>query len=249
MANSKKLDSFESGLFWELYRGMESAFMTFLDYVPFLEGNETVYSPKLLALIQQIGNYVDSAFKEMARYRGFTHNSDCETIRKNKDNSKIVNIGLYRETFETPYCLSSAEVEAKVLLKRRRLVPFEEFKQDTSPEWWKIYQKLKHDLSVHLPKANLTNTFRALAGAFVLNVVHIPSALKLIEYGVMKAQITTDPNAPMMHLDKYHREMIIKTGQNYSFVVQTPLFLYKRSQEFPVTDETLEETRKLLDKT
>lgn len=87
-----------------------------------------------------------------------------------------------------------------------KLVPFEEFKHNKSPEWWKIYNKLKHDLSIHLRKANLTNTLRALAGAFVLNVVHNPSALRLVNYGIMKAQIMTDPNAPSMkHLGGYWR--------------------------------------------
>lgn len=85
MIRDIKLDDFESGLFWELYRDMESTFMAFLDYVPFFKGNEKVYSPKLLALIQQIGNYVDSAFKEMARYKGFASNSGCRAIGEKAD--------------------------------------------------------------------------------------------------------------------------------------------------------------------
>lgn len=245
MVQNIKLDDFESGLFWELYRGMESSFMNFLDYVPFFKGNEDVYSPKLLALIQQIGNYVDSAFKEMARYKGFTSNSGCKTIREKKDDSKIVNMSLYRETFEKLYCLSSVDVYAKVLPTRRKLAPFEEFEHNKSPEWWKIYNKLKHDLAINLHKANLNNTLRALAGAFVLNVVHIPSAIRLFDYGVMKAKIMTEPDAPSMHISKYHVKTIIKTGRRYPFVVETPLFFYERSQDFPVADETFRGLKEL----
>jgi len=44
-------DNFEKGIFWELYKDLERQFQNFLEYVPYLPGNETVYSFKLLNLI------------------------------------------------------------------------------------------------------------------------------------------------------------------------------------------------------
>jgi len=37
-------DRFENGYFWELYKDLKSQFRNFLEYVPYFEGNEKVYS-------------------------------------------------------------------------------------------------------------------------------------------------------------------------------------------------------------
>jgi len=52
----------------------------FLEYVPYLEGNEKTYSFRLANLLLAIGAHVDSAFKEMARYRLFLENESCKEI-------------------------------------------------------------------------------------------------------------------------------------------------------------------------
>lgn len=49
-------DKFGNGIFWELYKDLERQFQTFLEYTPYLEGNENVYSFKLLNLILSIGD-------------------------------------------------------------------------------------------------------------------------------------------------------------------------------------------------
>ena len=41
------VDNFEKGIFWELYLDLERQFLDFLEYVPYLPENETVYSFKL----------------------------------------------------------------------------------------------------------------------------------------------------------------------------------------------------------
>ncbi len=69
--NDHKIDKFEIGNFWELYKDLERQFEDFLEYVSYLEGNEETYSFRLANLILGIGGYVDSAFKEMARYQDY----------------------------------------------------------------------------------------------------------------------------------------------------------------------------------
>jgi hypothetical protein len=75
-------DKFENGLFWEAYMVLEHQFMQFLDFVPYAKENGTTFSSRLLNLTQNIGGYVDSAFKEMARYAKFSSNSDCREIKR-----------------------------------------------------------------------------------------------------------------------------------------------------------------------
>lgn len=189
----KPLDNFEKGVFWELYKDLERQFENFLEYVPYLEGNESVYSFKLLNLLLGIGGHVDSAFKEMARYPEFSGNDDCkkildllkeseESIKEGKA-PKTVPIWLSLRAFEKEYELSQKKIMFKRIPEREDVIPFTPSDLKTkAPEWWEIYNSLKHDVGENLPKANLKNTLYALAGAFLLNVIHIPAILKFIEF-------------------------------------------------------------------
>lgn len=198
--NSK--DNFETGIFWELYLDLESQYEDFLEYVPYLPGNERTYSFRLLNLTLTIGGHVDSAFKEMARYPKFAGNSEVQEIlrtledsEKRKDLGKgpiPVTIGLPLKAFDKEYGISRLEVVFKRLPQEETLVPFKPFNQKTgAPEWWDFYNGLKHDVGLRLEEANLRNTLHALAGAFLLNAIHIPSALRLFEYGIFKVPYMT----------------------------------------------------------
>jgi len=180
-------DRFESGIFWELYKDLEAQFKNFLEYVPYLDGNEKTYSPKLLNLVLSIGGHVDSAFKEMARYPEFSGNKDCKEILEKLKNEEIVPITLPLKAFEKEYRLSERIVIFKRVPERERVKPFKpRHSRAKSPIWWKIYNGLKHDVSINLRRANLETALNALAGAFLLNVIHIPSYLRLHQYHVFR---------------------------------------------------------------
>ena len=103
-------DNFEKGVFWELYLDLERQFQSFLEYVPYLEGNERTYSYKLLNMILGIGGHVDSAFKEMARFPRFSSNSKCREILELLEGNKTVEITLPLEAFEEEYSISKKTV-------------------------------------------------------------------------------------------------------------------------------------------
>lgn len=203
----KKQNNFESGIFWKLYLDLERQFQDFLEYVPYLPGNENVYSFKLLNLILSIGGHVDSAFKEMARYSEFSDNTECkeivEIIRDSEEKKlqgkapRSVPISLCLEAFDKLYRLSKERVILKLTPNFDLLRPFNPFNTKTkAPEWWEIYNGLKHDVGLNMEKANLENTTLALAGAFLLNVRHIPSALRLYDLGLLK---TGDEKGEKIH--------------------------------------------------
>ena len=99
---------------------MESDFIRFLEYVPYTRGHEKVYSPKLLALLMQIGGYVDTVFKEMAKFRYFQDVPECQEIKEAVERDRKTegyNISLARAAFEKIYRLSSNDggrLEAKL---------------------------------------------------------------------------------------------------------------------------------------
>jgi len=168
---------------WSVYNDMEGEFIRFLDYVPPSPEHKKVYSYNLLRLILQIGGYVDTAFKEMALHSMFDGNQKCEEIRKKAVKGRTVGIDLSREAFEPIYTLSRRTVFVKspkhYALLIDRFCPFAEFRNGKAPKWWKAYNGIKHDWLKNLKKANLENTFGALGGAFLMNVIHEPSLLEL----------------------------------------------------------------------
>lgn len=232
---SKKAgDNFENGVFWELYKDLEHQFENFLEYVPYLEGNENVYSFKLLNLILSIGGHVDSAFKEMARYPEFSGNDDCKQIldflKKSEENikegkaPKTVPISLSIGAFEKEYQLSQKKVIFKRLPQREEVVPFKPHNPKTNaPMWWDIYNGLKHDISLNMKEANLENARDALAAAFLLNVIHWPAVERFYDFGILKVSWAEK------FYGKSAREEILKDQLRDSLYsgcyIETPLFV------------------------
>jgi hypothetical protein len=176
--------TFENGGYWEYYKDLERQFENFLEFVPYLSGNEKTYSFRLANQILAIGAHIDSAFKEMFRYSDFSKKYP-EILQKIDDEK--ANIKDYRE-LEKEYCLSKREVVFKRLPEREIIIPFQQFGLSKSPDWWLVYNSVKHNFSDNFRKATLQNTRDALAGAFLLNVIHIPAYVRLMEYRVVKPQ-------------------------------------------------------------
>jgi len=240
-------DSFESGYLWELYMDLERQFENFLEYVPYIDENESVHSFKLLNLITSIGGYVDSAFKEMARYPRFSDNKDCHEIIRRLTESKeniekdlppnYPGIRLCLQAFEKECQLSSRRLVFKKLEGRQIITPFKPCNPKTkAPDWWDIYNGLKHNLGVNFKEANLKNTLNALGGAFLLNVTHEPSILRLFKYGVLKVEHSVSHGSPLEAISlsepflptKDHEKALqwmLENKKEFKGIVETPLFL------------------------
>ena len=224
-------DAFQNGLMWVVYTDLEKNLQNFLEYVPFISVHRKVYSQKLLQLMLQIGGYVDTAFKEMAKYHSFDGNEKCALIRTKTEAGETVKISLAREAFEPVYNLSSRTLFAKspqylrrILVDRRR--PFSDFRLGKSPSWWKAYNKIKHDWLTNIAEANLSNTLDALAAAFLLNVIHEPGLISLASAGLVMDGFSEE------RIDVLMIDHILagNTGLRcFRLNVETPLFLWNCS--------------------
>jgi hypothetical protein len=231
--------TFENGGFWEYYKDLERQFETFLEYVPYLGGNENTYSFRLANLILAIGAHIDSAFKEMARYPEFS--GKCPTLFEKVSTGKRVDIRDYLD-LAVEYKLPQKKVLFKCLPERVSVTPFQHYKKTgtrlTTPNWWRIYNGVKHKFKKNFHKANLQNTRNALAGAFLLNVIHKPAILRFNDYGILKW-----PSQPLEGVDAeiYEHSLIrmprealedmLKRNQSLWCFVETPLFVYDYDQD------------------
>lgn len=244
-------DKFENGIFWELYKDLERQFQNFLEYVPYFDENKDVISFKLLNLVLNIGGYVDSAFKEMARYPKFSNNDDCkailEILKESDENIKegkaprTVPIRLPLKAFEEEYELFKRKVAFKRFPEREPLIPFQPYNEETNaPKWWEIYNGLKHDVGVNIREANLQNTLDALASAFLLNAIHMPSALRLFLYGVLRIEFVSqvgygEGGASSMRPTKSNLKVVKnwleEKREIFGGFVETPLFIYNYEEK------------------
>jgi len=223
------VDNFENGIFWELYSDLERQFQNFLEYVPYLPENEKTISFKLLNLILSIGGHVDSAFKEMARYPKFSGNNDCREILEKIERKETIPITLPLKAFETEYKLSEKTVKFKRLPERQNITPFKPRSSGAqSPLWWKIYNGIKHDVALNLRDVTLQNTRDALAGAFLLNVLHKPAKVRFLNLGVLRVVVARGAEyVYRMTLEEFENAVEeAKDDQTIQAKLETPLFIY-----------------------
>ena len=220
--------TFENGGFWEYYKDLENQFQNFLEYVPYVKGNENTYSFKLLSQILSIGGYIDSAFKEMARFPKFSENEICINIlRRAEQRLGIIKSGV--EAFDNLYKISTRIVTFRFIPERVDIQPFK--CTDTIPEWWDFYNELKHDVGINLEKANLKNTRDALAAAFLLNAVHFPSLYRLYQHLILDKV----EGIPMIGFESRPRSLEwikqeYESGRKFNFKLKTTLFIYDFGQ-------------------
>jgi len=227
--------TFENGGFWEYYKDLERQFENLLEYVPYLDINERACSFRLVNLLLSIGGHVDSAFKVMATYKKFSKNEKCKQIcQKVRESKKRIKLGKGPITikiedclraFETEYKLSQKEITFKRLPEREIIIPFHPYNPKTNaPEWWDIYNGLKHDFGNNFEKANLRITSDALAGAFLLNVIHWPAVDRLYDFGILKVswaeKFSGKPACEVILEDQLHELL----GPGFS--VESSLFVF-----------------------
>jgi hypothetical protein len=224
--------TFENGGFWEYYEDLEHQFENFLEYFPYLEGNENTYSFKLANMILAIGAHVDSAFKEMASYAEFSSKYP-EILKPKRGKPKKPTIADYYVLSEE-YKLPQKTVIFKRLPEREPLTPFHQYqkigKEVKTPYWWTVYNGVKHKFKKNLEKATLQNTRDALAAAFLLNVTHIPGAWRLYKYGILKIESYYDVKNVRRTLAPDIVERCIKRKEKFEGFLSTPIFIYDYNQ-------------------
>lgn len=230
--------TFENRGFWEYYKDLERQFEEFLVSVPYLEGNEGTYSFRLANLIVSIGAHIDSAFKEIARYPPYE--TKYPLILKNAKGKpkKVTTIWDYFPLAEE-LNLSKQKVTFKRLPAREELQPFNQYQKTksaagkdciTRPDWWNVYNNIKHNFKENFKEAKLISIRDALAGAFLLNVVHEPASVELFKYGLLKPKYLP----VVMWEEKYdkfrgleqHKQRPKWEPIDDAFTIETSLFMY-----------------------
>lgn len=127
------------------FEELESGLMECLSFIPFIETNKQVISPKFIPIILEACSLIDSVFKNSKGQKGKKHDL--------KSYTKLVEPHLYLE--------ESTSIFLNPPL--RFLTPFENWTKAT-PSWWAAYNKLKHDRLDNYDAATYDNVILAMSG-------------------------------------------------------------------------------------
>jgi len=176
------IDPFERGKVWFLYLKLEREFIETTSYVALETVHENVWSEKFGELLIRIGSSVGSFFNLVASSKSLDKERTVTKLRKRME-KESPSITDFRKAFNPVFQLSSVEVEASYgLTYYGELQPFKGFERK-APNWWEAHNKLKHEFFEKLEeRATLQNTINALAGLFILNILHKESQRYLVRY-------------------------------------------------------------------
>ncbi|MDB6112247.1 MAG: hypothetical protein JWR69_3997 [Pedosphaera sp.] len=167
-------------LHWNYFLALEKDMEAISRYIEFCPDNLNTYSIELAHLLLSAASEVDTLAKCI-----------CKIL---DPKAKLKNIDDYRKVMKTgedtePNSLMELNARIvkidpekykhrisnlKVYIPRYSLAftPWESWANDTNPDWWHSYNKVKHERDQHYNKANLNNALNALAGLLAMNYVH-----------------------------------------------------------------------------
>jgi len=136
---------------WNYFLTLEADFATLARYIEPSENNYKAYSLEMVRLLMSACSEIDVVLKQICKK--LSTSNGCENIKH------------YRKTIERQYTLSNKQIT----LERFGLqtTPWENWKDERSPLWWKAHTDVKHHRDEKYEEANLKNCINALGGLFV----------------------------------------------------------------------------------
>lgn len=140
-------------LHWNYFLALESDVERLARFVEFTTDNFGAYSIEMAHLFLAAASEVDVVAKQL-----------CSAIG---EEYKASNIEQYRSVLRDRF----PDLErSSVFLPRYglELKPWDNWRKDETPDWWRAHNSVKHQRGEHFSQANLKNVLNAMAGLFLL---------------------------------------------------------------------------------
>lgn len=187
---------------WNYYLALEEDLEQVARYIEFTQKNFSTYSIELAHLMLAASSEVDVVLKAL-----------CKRVKPRKP---CDNIDDYRKiiTVEFPTFM-----EEKVSVDRFGLFykPWENWKTDRNPNWWRSYNKVKHQRDLYFPDANLKNVLNSI-GALLITVTYYYRAVlsedpvETLDMKEVNEKLVPEPKLLRLKEDYYYK-YVIASGQ------------------------------------
>jgi len=138
---------------WEYYLSLVADLEQASCYVEIANENFETFSLEFTRLLLGTGSEIDVVAKLLC-------SQYCSA-------AKCKNIDDYRETLKK-WAPGICDVEVAMPRYNLTFVPWEDWKTDKNPDWWKAYNNVKHHRDQFYKEANMGGCLKALAGLCVL---------------------------------------------------------------------------------
>ena len=123
--------------YWRHYLLLEDDLIKTISYVELSPDNYSTYSSRYLKLLLVIGSEIDVTLQVYCRQLDPTYNKETMNDYRNDIKNYELNNPQGIESFNSQKVITYNDIQ---------LFPWAEwYSNDTSPTWWKIYNKVKHD--------------------------------------------------------------------------------------------------------
>ena len=138
---------------WNYFLALEEDVVRLSRYIEFTQDNFSAYSLELARVLFSAASEVDVVAKQLCARLDAARQAD--------------NIAKYREIIQPALPILA---DTLVLVPRFGLTlnPWEQWRNDANPFWWKAYNNVKHHRHTHFADASLENALNSVAGLFVL---------------------------------------------------------------------------------
>ena len=180
-------------IYWEYYLEIEQQFYNTKRYVDFNNNNFKTYSLEYLQLLQTTCSEIDVIAKVIAKLNGYDLSSNVNIQKWGYAlSNEYPNISNTSIVFNKTYCIIPWEKFGYVYVSNREGKMIHKLSDGAqNPEWWKSYNKAKHERTKVLQngKANYTR-------ANLENVINAMGALLIIE-GILFELLEGDNVCPI----------------------------------------------------
>jgi len=227
---------------WLDYLKLEEELISFMKIIPPHDQNKNVWSHQLANMLIIIATRLESFIKSSLSSKIWevidehTDNFPLNILHEIKAKKKhLWNIKDYKKFYNNFFRLDSHFVCNKTR-GYEKIIPYAEWENDNSPSWWKSYNDLKHDYYSNMPSATLDVVFNALAGFFLIFIIH-PEVFSMLAY--KREVIKTNFNLPGMipRLDDTHKILENKISENEKFKEKYQKFWKNSVPPYPFQDD------------
>ncbi len=180
----------ERNIHWDYYLALEDDVKRLSRYIEFDESNFNVFSIELARILLAASSEVEVVLKELCKL--LDPGSKAENINSCR---KIVKRNLPALIGEGIVCP----------LYGLSLLPWNSWGSDVNPEWWRSYNKVKHERHENYERANLGNVLNSVSGLFSLNVYYNHALFLSMHdefpYRIIDSFRKLNPKAELFRLD------------------------------------------------
>lgn len=183
---------------WNYFMALERDLENLGRYIEFSQSNMGSYSIELTHILLSASSEVDVIMKQI-----------CALLDPSQNTNSIND---YRGMIQSSF---SAIINEEVSIDRFGITfkPWENWNGNQNPDWWKSYNRVKHERNNYFTEANLQNTINAVGG-LLLCVTHYyklafsSEARHDVDYKETTRQLKPDPTFLRINSDYYYHYLV-----------------------------------------